>query len=348
MKSFREELEKEFPRTPDSFRQCVNYAVSEHAAGRNRHFRFAKIVIPIAACLTLICGTVAAAELPRFQQWLTELGINGQKAEELLIHTEDEHDIIRTQDTAAQDSTADSSGENPLFTVTDAYYDGATLMFWAQPGAGLTTLNFGDHVYINGTDNRLEYVVETGEGSGIYQCEVTIMDTSLSGSEPEALEVTVQVYISEAERQNFTFTVESDKLSSAGMTDEQLLELSYGTVEVCDMLVAPSKVSFRLKWTVYNEEAFKIIYIPEYFYEDSNGIRYTPGDLRMNTFCSPEVYNEETGCWEFEQAFEIQNFDSSSEYITLIPFEGGYNDEGTYVNGTETLLEDMSFLIRLK
>ena len=348
MRSFHEELEKEFPRTPDSFRQCVNNAVAEHTSGKIRNFHLSKIVIPVAACLTLICGTVAAAELPRVQQWLAELGINGPRAEQQLINVNDNPDTIQLQTPVNQDNTEESYDEKPLFTVTDAYYDGATLMFWAKPGAELTTLEFGDHVYINGTDNRLEYVVETEEGSGVYQCEVTVMDSSLAATTPESLEVTVKVYMADNSKQDFTFTINSDKLGGADIVANTLMELSYGKVEICDLTVAPSKVSFRLKWTVYSEEAFEIVYMPEYFYEDSNGIRYSRMELNMNSSCSPEVYNEETGWWEYEQAFEIQDFDSSSDYITLIPFEGGYNEEGMFVEGTETLREDMSFTIQLK
>lgn len=348
MKSFREELEKEFPRTPESFRQCVNNAVAEHTSGKIRNFHLSKVVIPVAACLTLICGTVAAAELPRVQQWLSELGINGPRAEKQLINVNDNPDAIQIPTPVYQDNTEESSDENPLFTVTDAYYDGATLMFWAKPGAELATLEFGDHVYINGTDNRLEYVVETEEGSGIYQCEVTVMDSSLSVTTPESLEVRVKVYMADNSKQDFTFTIKSDKLSGAGTAANQLMELSYGKVEICDLIVAPSKVSFRLKWTVYSDEALEIVYMPEYFYEDSNGIRYSPRDLRLNSSCSLKVLNEETDWWEYEQGFEFQDFDSSSDYITLIPFEGGYNEEGTFVEGTEILREDMSFTIKLK
>ncbi len=349
MGSFKETLKQEFPRTPKSFRQCVNNAVTEQMDRSRKRFRIAKTVIPIAACLILVCGTVTAAELPAFTKWLAELGVNCQEAEGMIVHVGDGqtvsgqdavgHDII------GQDAVGhDAIGQEP-FTVTDVYYDGATLLFLAESGAGWDELEFGDHVFINGTDNRLEYVVELEEGSGIWQCEVTIMDEELAASDPEKLDVTVQVYMESGGRQEVTFTVESDKFGSISTAADQRFEFSYGVVEVSDLKAAPSNVSFTLKWIIYNDEEFEILRDTLFFCEDSSGIRYAPNDLRMNTFCSPVVRNEETGWVEFEQSYEIRNFDSASEYMIFIPAEGGYDEDGSYI-GTEIPREDMSFIIK--
>ncbi len=334
MGSFKETLKQEFPHTPGSFRQCVNSAVAEQVGRSRKRFRFAKTAILVAACLILVCGTVAAAELPAFTKWLAELGVNSQEAGEMIIHVNDGSDVVGR----------DAIGQEDPFTVTDVYYDGATLLFLAE-SCGLQELAFGDHVFINGTDNRLEYVVEIEEGSGIWQCEVTIMDEKLAESAPEKLDVTVQVYMESGEKRDFTFTIESDKLGSISTAANQRFELSYGTVEVCDVQTAPSKVSFTLRWTVYREEDFELLRGVLFFCEDSSGVRYAPNELRMNASCSPEVRNEETGWIEFEQSYEIQNFDSASEYMLFIPAEGGYDEEGSYV-GTEAPREDMSFMIK--
>lgn len=339
MGSFKETLEQEFPHTPANFRQCVNDAVSEQRISRRKRFRFARVAIPVAACLILVSGTVMAAELPFFTKWLAELGVNRQEAEEMIIHVNDGQNVIG-QDAIGRDAI----GQEPPFTVTDVYYDGATLLFLAE-SCGLSELAFGDHVFINGTDNRLEYVVEIEEGSGVWQCEVSIMDEKLAVSDPEKLDVTVQVYMESGEKQDFTFTIESDKLGSISTAADQRFEFSYGVVEVSEIKVAPSDVSFTLKWIIYNEEEFEILRDTLFFCEDSSGIRYAPNDLRMNTSCSPEVRSEETGWIEFEQSYEIQNFDNASEYMLFIPAEGGYDEEGSYV-GTETPREDMSFMIK--
>lgn len=341
MKSFKETLKQEFPRTPESFRQCVNDAVAKQRTGGRKRFRFARTVIPAAACLILVSGTVMAAEIPFFTKWLADLGINGQEAGEMIVHVDDGQDVV-----CVSDGQGGVSEQEPLFTVTDVYYDGATLLFYAKPGAGLGELEFGDHVLINGTDNRLEYVVETEEGSGVWECEVTVMDEKLAQENPEKLDVTVQVYMESGPRQEVTFTVESDKLGSIDTVENQRFELSYGTVEVCDVQTAPSKVSFTLQWTVYREEDFEMLRGALFFCEDSRGVRYAPYELRMNAFCSPEIRSEETGWIEFEMGFEIQNFDSNSEYMIFIPAEGGYNEEGAYIEGTETPREDMSFVIK--
>ena len=339
MGSFKETLKQEFPRTPESFRQCVNNAVAEQRISRRKRFRFARTAIPVAACLILVCGTVTAAELPAFTKWLAELGVNSQEAGEMIVHVNDGSDVV-----GPDVDGVDAIGQEDPFTVTDVYYDGATLLFLAE-SCGLQELAFGDHVFINGTDNRLEYVVEIEEGSGIWQCEVSIMDEKLAESAPEKLDVTVQVYMESGEKQDFTFTIESDKLGSVSTAADQRFEFSYGVVEVSELKVAPSNISFTLKWTIYNEEEFEILRDTLFFCEDSSGIRYAPSDLRMNTFCSTEVRSEETGWIEFEQSYEIQNFDSASEYMLFIPAEGGYDEEGSYV-GNETPREDMSFMIK--
>lgn len=362
MKSFKETLKQEFPDTPESFQQRVYDSVNEgiranaqkggRTEGRQKkRFRFAKTAIPVAACLILISGTVMAAELPIFTRWLANLGINGQEAGEMIVHVNDGQDPVLAdfwQNGVPDEVSDNASQQEPLFTVTDVYFDGATLLFYAKPGAGIHELEFGDHVWINGTDNRLEYVVETEEGSGVWQCEVTVMDENLARENPGKLDVTVQVYMESGPKQEVTFTVESDQLGSIHTAENQRFELSYGTVEVCDVQTAPSKVSFTLKWSVYREEDFEILRGALFFCEDSSGVRYAPYELYMNAFRSPEVRNEETGWIEFEQEFEIRNFDSASEYMIFIPAEGGYNEDGAYVEGTETPREDMSFVIQLR
>lgn len=349
MGSFKETLKQEFPRTPESFRQCVNNAVSEQRISKRKRFHFAKTAIPVAACLILVSGTVMAAEFPAFTKWLAELGVNGQEAGGMIIHVDDGSGAASVNSSQSDVFTDDRQDgvveQDPLFTVTDVYYDGATLLFLAE-SCGLPELAFGDHVFINGTDNRLEYVVELEEGSGIWQCEVTVMDENLARENPEKLDVTVQVYMESGGKQDFTFTIESDKLGSVDMAEDQRFELSYGTVEVCDVQTAPSKVSFTLKWNIYREEDFEMLRGALFFCEDSSGVRYAPNELRMNASCSPEVRSEETGWIEFEQSYEIQNFDSASEYMIFIPAEGGYDEEGSYV-GTESPREDMSFTIKL-
>ncbi|MDE6687215.1 MAG: hypothetical protein K2K17_07860 [Lachnospiraceae bacterium] len=344
MGSFKKTLKQEFPRTPESFRQCVNNAVSEQRISRRKRFRFVRTAIPVAACLILVSGTVMAAEFPAFTKWLAELGVNSQEAGEMIIHVDDGSDVTGPDIVGPDAVGSDAIGQEDPFKVTDVYYDGATLLFLAE-SCGLQELAFGDHVFINGTDNRLEYVVEIEEGSGIWQCEVSIMDEKLAESAPEKLDVTVQVYMESGEKQDFTFSIESDKLGSVSTAADQRFEFSYGVVEVSELKVAPSNVSFTLKWTVYREEDFDILRGALFFCEDSSGVRYAPNELRRNASCSLEVRNEDTGWIEFEQSYEIQNFDSASEYMLFIPAEGGYDEEGSYI-GTETPREDMSFMIK--
>ena len=104
-----------------------------------------KVFLPIAACLVLAGSTVAASNLPVFQNWLNGLGINAQTAEESIIRSEESSGAIIMESIAELETTNINTQESPLFQVTDVYYDCSTLMFWARPQNDYFDLS--DHVY---------------------------------------------------------------------------------------------------------------------------------------------------------------------------------------------------------
>lgn len=341
-KDFAEELDRSFPRTPERFQQIVSKEVRAQMNPvkdkvRNRKKKPFKVLLPIAACLVLAGSTVAAARLPVFQNWLRGLGINAGTVEQSIIHSEDASGVI-IMESAINVETADSSAQKePLFQVTDAYYDGATLMFWAEPKNDYFEL--GDHVYINDIDSRLEYVVETEEGSGIYECKVTVVNPELQKTDTDVINVKVNVYTSPDSKSDYSFTVKSNKLGSALQNTGTVSGLDYGEIVSYDVTVAPSVINLHLEWEVHDDSMMEILPWGEYILQDASGKRLTRNEWLRSAGCSERIYDDAKGCTVFSQDLEIVGFDASSPTMTLIPVRT--------VSDSEEVLEDCAITIEL-
>ena len=144
------ELNRSFPKTPKRFQQimskevCAQMNPKLNKTKKRKQKKF-KVLLPIAACLVLAGSTVAASNLPVFQNWLNGLGINAQTAEESIIRSEESSGAIIMESIAELETTNINTQESPLFQVTDVYYDCSTLMFWARPQNDYFDLS--DHVY---------------------------------------------------------------------------------------------------------------------------------------------------------------------------------------------------------
>lgn len=341
-KDFAEELDRSFPRTPERFQQIVSKEVRAQMNPvkdkvRNRKKKPFKVLLPIAACLVLAGSTVAAARLPVFQNWLRGLGINAGTVEQSIIHSEDASGVI-IMESAINVETADSSAQKePLFQVTDAYYDSATLMFWAEPKNDYFEL--GDHVYINDIDSRLEYVVETEEGSGIYECKVTVVNPELQKTDTDVINVKVNVYTSPDSKSDYSFTVKSNKLGSALQNTGTVSGLDYGEIVSYDVTVAPSVINLHLEWEVHDDSMMEILPWGEYILQDASGKRLTRNEWLRSAGCSERIYDDAKGCTVFSQDLEIVGFDASSPTMTLIPVRT--------VSDSEEVLEGCAITIEL-
>ena len=350
---FAARLDSSFPRTPERFRQVVSCEVyarmkptknTVHMRKRKKKFR--KALLPIVACLVLAGSTVAAARLPVFQSWLSGLGTNAEKAEQSIVHGDETEGVIIMEsmmqpETKAGDSAAQSE---PLFQVTDAYYDGATLMFWAKPKNEYFEL--GDHVYINGVDSRLEYVAETEVGSGIYECKVTVVDQELQKTDTDVINVKTQVYTSPDSRSDYSFTVESDKLGTAAQNSGTVDGLDFGQLTSYQVTVAPSVINLHLEWEVYEESMAKLLQWGDYILEDASGRRLTSDEwLRSNGCSVPE--QKADGTVTFSQDLEIKGFDAASPTMELIPVRVQWDSDGSMIPGSEEVLEDCAVMIDL-
>ncbi len=352
-----EELKKGFPETPESFRRLVEQEVQAqiappHSKTGRKKFRPLKVLLPLAACLALAGGTVVASDLPAFGEWLSHLKANRETVAESIIHQQDagmpiilgpapslEQEVSPEVSVSSQDA---ASGE-PLFSITDAYYDGSTLIFWADPGED--SFDLGDHVYINGCDSRLEYVSETSQGSGVYECLVTVLDAQLHNASPEMIHVEVTVSLSGAPKVPYSFTLDSEKLGSTLRTSGSL-ETPYGEITSYTATLSPSRAFLSLDWTVTDPSMLQILQSGNYILEDAYGNRLERGDWLTSCSSSPGEDTAE-GHTLFHQELDIRNFDASSPTMTLIPVSIGADEEGYFLYDTQEVLEDKAFTIDL-
>ena len=335
--TFTEQLYRSFPETPESFQAVVSKAVDNQLnsirGGGKGGWKAYKALIP-AACLFLAGGTAAAAGLPAFHNWLTGLGANAGIVEEAVIHDIDSDSIITMNDTAWE--------ETP-FTVTDAYYDGATLMFWVK--STYEFFDLSDHVYINGIDSRLEYAVETQEGSGLYECKVSVVDGALQETDMDTLQVRVGLYTAPDSKSDYSFTIESDKLGSAVRANGNAVKTDYGQIASYTAAVAPSVTNLQLKWVVNDADMVDTLRFGEYLIEDASGRRLTRNEWLRS--CTYSEYEEKENSVTFTQDLEITGFDASSPILTLIPVRVQWDAHGTQISGSEEILEDYAITIDL-
>jgi len=345
---FAVELNNSFPDTPESFRRAVRREVDAQTAPlRDREkvrLRPFKALIPAAAVFLLLAGgTAAAAGLPVFQRWLAGMRGNTAAVEQSIVHMDDAEKPIKMAP-APESGTQDNAAAQPPFLVTDAYYDGSTLMFWVDAKGNY--FNLGDHVYINGIDSRLEYVAETEAGSGIYECKVTIVDETLQISDTDVIDVKVELYTDNTTRTDYSFTVESVKLGSSTQAAGDMSQLSFGRLVSYIVTVSPSVTNLHLEWEVTDEAMIDVIQWGEYILEDASGCRLTRDEWLRSCGVSPAEYASDGRC-SFSQDLEITGFDASSDTMTLIPVRVAYDEGGSAIQGSEEILEDLAFTISL-
>lgn len=381
--NFKTELSKSFPKTPDSFKRIVSDTVHDnmktakdktrviHSSIHKRKRKLYKALLPTAACILIAGSTVAAVRLPVFQKWVSQMGDNANKVEQSIFHSEETEETIIMQPLAETDTeqktetelntdtvqktdtelktemgleTADNE-TLPVFTVTDVYYDGSTLMFWVNSSSGFFEL--GDHVYINGIDSRLEYVVENEAGSGIYECKVSVLNEELQRMETDVITVKAQVYTAPGTKSDYSFEIKSDKFSASKQSSGNVSDLAFGELVSYDVTVSPSVINLHLEWKVKEDGMLETLQWGDYILEDVSGKRLTYDKwLRSNATSVPE-YHDDGAYVLFSQDLEIIGFDAASPTMTLIPVRVSWNDDGAMIEGSEEILEDYAVMIDL-
>ncbi|MCI8266888.1 MAG: hypothetical protein HFH78_10725 [Lachnospiraceae bacterium] len=352
-KDFAAQLNRSFPKTPERFQQIVSQEVCaqmNHSKNiiRKKRWKLHRVLLPTAACLILAGGTVADAQLPVFQNWLDGLGINAKTAEQLIIHSDETAEKIRmepeTSSSAEQENL--SYEENLSFDVTDAYYDGATLMFWVASQSDFFDLS--DHVYINEIDSRLEYVVEKEEGSGVYECKVSVVNPALQKADIDRLHVKVGVYTAPDKKNDYSFTIEADKFDAALQCEGAISDLDFGKIVSYTATVSPSVLNLHLDWEVYEEDMVQVLQWGGYILEDASGKRLTDAEWMRSCGSSVPEYDKEDKCTRFTQDLEIVGFDASSATMKLIPVRVQWDADGAMIPDSEEILEAYAITIDLK
>lgn len=339
-----------FLETPESFKQSVQEAVENNlnqdsinksnnhisqspTCSKPRYAWKASKVAIMVLCLLLIGGPVCAFGFSKINQHLDKYGYDVPE------------EMINTEITATSDE---------YLIIDEVYMDGTFLTFTAHLPERATVIPFesSDHVYVNGQNCLLEQFEQGSEEPGSYFCLVNLtyfnqetnVDTILSG---DTILVEMELFINdEWERIPFTFEAAIDK--SSGQTasvPEQTIEIEDGiTAHVTNSTIAPSAIMLNIEFTITGEKEeilSKKYTDAHYFVEDSNGNRKS---LIMNVDSAANSVHCGTN-W----STEINNFDTNSNYIKMIPYTIDYDAEtGKEIPGTEVVDEDHAFIIKLK
>lgn len=347
---------KEYPSTPEHFRSVVEQTVEAQMADDDKtvskkRFSLRRLLIPVAACFVLVCGTAAGANSAKFRGWLEGLGNNVEEAEKL-VTTEVE---------------AEYKEDEPLLTIEDVYVDGSWLVFTAKLREGATErpCAMKDHAYINGVDCLSDDWEEIAEGE--YQGKIIISD-SLTGKDytGQQIEVKVELYMNETETDSdiseFTFTIPGDTMNVTEQyegdeidlfkKDENGEEVCVGSV-IVESTTAPSAVRMNLHFEFTGEDAEQnlkdIAYNGGYLVVDSAGNEMDLWQVMRD--CGYSEPTEVHGTWSVDMMIDMDGFDYTSETITFIPYswdcyEGGEMD-GKRIEGTEVYHEEWAFTVPL-
>ncbi|MDO4276364.1 MAG: hypothetical protein Q4D16_22075 [Eubacteriales bacterium] len=354
-----QELKTQFPKPPEHFQLAVREAVEEQlrtdvkkTSGKRKKYK--KILLLSAAVLVLSTSTFAAVRqglLPYLEKW---------------IRTEDPAEQLQTdiKETADMDGTPYSG---PLWTISQAWYDGGYLIFYAEASQEGLEYDLGsDHIYINGQDFLLNYIKDS-ENPGNYFCNVDLTDQNLEGvldiviplkvwkdnnpvhkeafSADEAEEYMANV--EQLETQEIRFTVEEN--GTVRKLSGKTAVLKDGEVEIKYAGAAPTATRIDFTYHMWGEDGQeKLSMITGMFQiEDSKGnIADSMKDL-VNFIEVKEPYKDNKGDWCLDYSIQVKGLDKETESLTIRPYRMSYDKEGKAVPGTEELLDFGEFTITL-
>lgn len=205
-----------------------------------------------------------------------------------------------------------------------------------------------DHVYINEIDSRLEYVVEKEEGSGVYECKVSVVNPALQKADIDRLHVKVGVYTAPDKKNDYSFTIEADKFDAALQCEGAISDLDFGKIVSYTATVSPSVLNLHLDWEVYEEDMVQVLQWGGYILEDASGKRLTDAEWMRSCGSSVPEYDKEDKCTRFTQDLEIVGFDASSATMKLIPVRVQWDADGAMIPDSEEILEAYAITIDLK
>lgn len=384
--SIVEQLEKEFPIMPDYFEGMLQHiiedevgaAAAEHICQERtdkkgkRHVRRTAVKWVVAAAIVLVCGvTVTATENSDLFKVLSDI-LKWEHIEPYMQEVEPEVGQTTEFVPRQEEQISEKNGgqeltfESPLWEISDAWYDGATLYFTASQSEEAKQLtdcdvNSHDHIKVNGRDALLtanpmddfdyEYRIPY---HGRYECKVDLTNTQVEGD----LEVCIPLVIyrhnavnpqskSYAGKQEVTFTVRADHVEKAkkapvGLDNRKSYDFDGGTVEVWEFSIAPSILKIKFKYTLDGPDAEeKINQISECQVKDADG---NDGEIMVSSV--EDHYTTKVGASGKIVEMEIRGIDPDTESLTIYMLTCDWDSEGKHIPGTER--EVNSFTLPVK
>ncbi|MDE6625258.1 MAG: hypothetical protein K2K56_02675 [Lachnospiraceae bacterium] len=381
-----EQLEKEFPIMPDNFEGMLQHiiedevgaAAAEHICQektnpkRKRHVGKTAVKWVAVAAIVLVCGvTVTATENSDLFKVLSDIlkwdqiepymqKVDPEIGETTEFVSKQEEQIFK------ENGGEELTFENPLWEISDAWYDGATLYFTAsqsEEAKQLTDCDVSshDHIRVNGRDallranpmDEFDYDYKLPY-HGRYECKVDLTDAQVEGD----LEVCIPLVIyrhdavnpqsmSYAGKQEITFEVKADntekaKKAPAGLDNRKSYDFDGGTVEVREFSIAPSTLKIRFKYTLDGPDAEeKMDQIWEFQVKDADG-----NDGKIMASSRGDAYTTKGGSSNMIVEMEISGIDPDTESITFYMLTSDWDSEGKSIPGTEK--EVNSFTLPVK
>ena len=383
----KEKMIQEYPETTTGFQDMIKERIAEQVgkdkaeqicAEQRRQNSFKHTAMrPLkwvaAAAVLLICGTTAVAAVnPELRNYLLER----LKPEYVDTYMQDVEPEVKGKEGSLKDGTIpedlELSLENPLWEVSDAWYDGAILYFVATPSeeakrlSGKYEIYTSDHCTVNGQDTLFqspdsehgEDELSEGEKTGLYHCKIDLTERDISGD----MDVTFKLYIMSRNSEDYTErkaqeiqfhvdgTISGMKVVENGYEEQ---ELSCGKVEVSQFRLAPSALYAEVKYTITGADAKEKaleLYGGEdggfslYYIEDSFGTRME-GMYRNAYGAQREMTEEEDGSYCVTFWCETEGVNADTESLTFLPYTIEWDSDGKHIPGSEKILDWATFTV---
>ena len=338
------------------------------AAPRGKGVLWLKRCGVAAAAFVVLATTAYAAEKSGFLERL--FPFVGEEDVEKYLETDKEQET--------EIAVSDSYG--PLWTVTESWYDGSTLYFWAEASEAIMKDDsleaYGkDHARVNGQECLLnaseEYDEESQTYTGRFFCSIDLSNREVET--PMEVEIRVELtknhnevripymippeadteeYMANIESldiQTITFTVHGSAVEedTVRRTDSVAVPIEGGEVLVEHCSLAPSEFSAAFVYRLNGAEAeSRVEELWGLFYvEDAYGNELpVEGIMRVGN-----PYPDETGnfCRRFEIEMQPNGLDLNTTSVTLTPYLRDIDAEGKTIPGTEKRLENGAFTVEI-
>lgn len=338
-------LKKEIPETPKHFEDTVEKVLYEQlrelpkvsvSTGKGRKRKFVPVLV--AAALVLTSGGVIA-------------GTSGKELIKKWMKIEDDETVeeFAQEGVNASVEVEKAPFDGPLWTISDVWYDGASLAFvGTATEEGLKYDTGSDHIYINGKDCLMNYYdSDDSKERNIYFCQVDIPEEDRT----EKLEVEIPLKAWNkhknpllAGQQQITFSV--DQAGHVTQMDEWAIPLENGEVVIHSFSAAVSGVDIDFTYKFSGEDAKERLLAMNYTFlvTDSKGTRGTEKSTEIG-----DVYQDENGNWCRHFYLEkVRGMDYEKESYTVTPQNAETNEEGKMNPATAKVCSYGIFTIQME